>query len=144
MLMLTLERIGIRSRRLFAFVSQQATKLGPATATAASGCMAQLQSALAIVVRATLAGSVDLRTREALVRSLLHRAADDRGRYSGGIARWVVRELEPVLPRRDRHGIAPEARHGRSESGRIARRSVEWEGATYRVDLSFAEERRLR
>ena len=59
MLMLTLERIGIRDAATFAFAARQAAKLETGDGNRGFWVHAQLQSALALVLRMTIAGTLD-------------------------------------------------------------------------------------
>lgn len=142
MLMLTLERMGIRSASLMAFVSQRAKRLEVGDSTRGFWVMAQLQPALALVARMRMNGILDAEASESLVRSLFSVALDSGGHYMGGVARWLTRELVPHLP--DATDLDTSVLLGLAgpPAGSGAPR-VEWEGERYRVDFPAAELRRL-
>jgi hypothetical protein len=144
MLMLSLERVGIRDAATFALAARQAAKLETGDASRGFWLHAQLQSALALIVRMSSAGTVDAAGARSLVRSLLTVPLDGRGRYAGGVAQWMVRDLAPQLPQTDDSDIESRLIHavaGRSEGEHAPR--VAWEGQDYRVDVPFAERRRI-
>jgi hypothetical protein len=88
-----------------------------------------------------MVGSLDRRLAEELAVSLCAVPLGPGGRYSGGIAAWLERQLLPRLP----PGPTAEARIVAALSG--TRESpaarLSWEGQAYRVDLASAESRRL-
>lgn len=141
MLMLTLERMGLRAPSLYAFVSQRASSLEVHDTNRGYWVMAQIQSALALVSKMTLSGSLDRRVSESLIRSLFAVPLTDQ-RYGGGMARWIERELAPRLPSStDLDTSVLMALAGPSPGAHAPR--VEWEGERYRLDFSAAELRRL-
>ena len=143
MLMLALERMGFRAPALFAYLSRQATKLDTSDGNRGFWVMAQIQSAFALVARMSAAGTIDARRAEPLVRTLFAVPLDERGRYSGMLARWVEQQLSPALP----SAADMETRIMLAMSGpRLGDRAprIEWEGGQYRVDLPYAEQQRLR
>ncbi len=82
--------------------------------------------------------------RGALARSLLAVPLDARGRYAGGVARWLARDW-PLDCRRQSirgHGVALDSRPGGTEPRR-ARAAHRLGRAGYRVDPAFAERRRM-
>jgi hypothetical protein len=144
MLMLSLERIGIRDAATFAFAARQAAKLRTGDGNRGFWVHAQLQSALALVLRMTIAGTLDGDGARTVVRSLLAVPLDEHGRYAGAIARWLARELAPRLPPAvdlDMESRLILAMAGPSPGEHAPR--VAWEGQEYRVDLPFAERRRM-
>ena len=143
MLLLTLERLGVRSPELFAFVSRLAAALEIDDTNRGFWVMAQMQSALALVARMTAVGTLEPRTAEAMVRSLFTVPLDDRQRYAGALVRWVVRELAPKLPQATSVEASLIQGLAGPEAGDAAPR-VEWEGARYRVDPSVTDAQRLR
>lgn len=141
MLMLTLERMGLGAPALYAFVSQRAASLDVHDTNRGYWVMAQLQSALALLARMRMSGSLDARVSESLVRSLFALPLTDQ-RYAGGIARWIQKELAPRLPSStDVDTSLLMALAGPPLGGGAPR--VEWEGERYRLDFGSAELRRL-
>jgi hypothetical protein len=67
----------------------------------------------------------------------------DHERYAGGVARWVARELAPMLPSASDLDTSLLLALAGPPVGARTRR-VEWEGEQYRVDFPSAELRRLR
>ncbi|HEY6506838.1 MAG TPA: hypothetical protein VIY56_02420, partial [Vicinamibacterales bacterium] len=153
MLMLTLERMGVVSPGVYAAAARAGARVGELGAARAFWTIAQLQGALAILARLRSAGSVDVAAVEALTLSLVSLPLD-QGQYQGAVAGWLARDLWPRLPRSA--PVASEmaaiqwtkdvelvyALAGRPPAGGGDR--LRWEGQEYRVDLPFAERRRLR
>jgi hypothetical protein len=145
MLMLTLERIGIHDAATFAFAARQAAKLDTGDGNRGFWTHAQLQSALALLMRMTSAGTLTSDQAMILVRSLLAVPLDERGRYAGGLARWLAQVLAPQLPHdgdRDIESRVILGLAGPSPGDRAPRLS--WEGQDYRIDPAFAERRRMK
>ena len=142
MLMLALERMGIRSASLYAEVAERGARAASLQSERSFWTLAQLQGALAIVSRLTLSGSVSVATAERLVQSIIRIEFDDDGRYGARLADWVGQELRPVLPRRrDAEEQLVWGLAGPSP-GAAARRLL-WEGQQYVVDIPSAERKRL-
>jgi hypothetical protein len=141
MLMLTLERMGIRSPRVYAAAVRLAGRFAGQRAGHAFITLAQLQGALALVANLTAVGSLTTQSAETLVMSLTELAPEGEGRYRGSLAAWLDRELMPLLPA----GATSEARVIAGLAGPRSAEPprVEWEGQTYLVDLAYAERRRL-
>ncbi len=98
MLSLALEAGGIRTAAIHALAVRRASQISTRRANRAFWTLAQLQSALAQVLRMLKVGTLDAAAAEALVASLCAVPLDDGGRYSGAMAQWVERELAPKLP----------------------------------------------
>ncbi|HXD75078.1 MAG TPA: hypothetical protein VN628_15120, partial [Vicinamibacterales bacterium] len=99
-LMLTLERMGVRTLPLYAAAAQQAEKLTALDSARGTVALAQFQGALALVARLASVGTTDSATAETLARDLFAIRLDDSGRYSGGIASWISTRVLPLLPPR--------------------------------------------
>jgi hypothetical protein len=142
MLMLALERMGIRSPALYAAAAERGARAASLHTERSHWTLAQLQGALAIVSRLTVNGSADVATAERLVSSLIRVEFDHEGRYDGRIADWVVQELVPILP--GRRNVEEQLIWGMAgpSPGATARRLL-WEGQEYVVDLPAAERSRL-
>lgn len=140
-LLLTLERMGIRTPAVYASVARQASKVTSGNSNRAFWMLAQLQSALALVARMTTVGTLPPSEGQRLVTSLYGLPAEG-GRYAGGVALWLRRELLPLLPPSgDIEGRLIAGMAG-PDPGPSAPR-VFWEGQQYRLDLAAGERRRL-
>lgn len=140
MLALALERSGIRSPATYAAAARRASRVADGSGNRIFWTMAQLQSALALVLRMIEVGTIDRPRGESLVASLSAVPADD-DRYSGAIAQWFARALLPFLPVADSAESRVIAGLAGSAEATVAR--VSWEGEEYRLDLASAERRRL-
>lgn len=147
-LALTLERAGIVAAPVFAAAAQTASALsGIRSPEWRRVAVAEFQSAVAIIDRATRLGGIDRRSAHALISSLVALPMSaDRG-YDGAFAEWLERILVPALPRLDDVGDPIEeavlsACAGVRLDVRQAQ-TVEWEGRRYRVDPAGAELKRL-
>jgi hypothetical protein len=146
-LALALERMGFRDPALYAAAARHAERLEAAGhGERAEWAVAQFQGALAIVERATAAGSLDLAAAGALVRSLSSVTLEN-GRYGDRLASWIEHEMVPMLAARMGLSAAANAetvvlRAMAGPAGPATR--LEWEGLVYDVDPAEAEYRRLR
>ena len=143
MLMLTLERVGIRKPSAFVHAARRAARLNLDNGGRSFGQVAQLQSALALVARLRKANTFDLATTERVVHALFAVPADEHGRFAGALARWLSEDLLPRLPRADdaetRIIVGMAGRSAGADAPRVL-----WEGQAYRVDPARAEVRRMR
>jgi hypothetical protein len=145
MLMLTLDRMGVRDPRVFAMAAGQAKRLMALDGRRAFIALGQFQSALALTARLVRVRSLTAAAGEALVASLVAVPPADDGSYHGAIARWLDRSLAPALGWPASADVDAELVHslaGVIESSATAAK-VTWEGRTYRVDLVTPEQHRL-
>jgi hypothetical protein len=142
-LMLRLERMGIRTPATYAAAAHQAERLTALDATRGFTALAQFQGSLALLARLAAVRTIDTPTGERLVRDLVAVKLNDDGRYDGAMAAWLGSELRPVLPAGaiDEDALL-KAAAGAPSTG--PERRVEWEGQRYTVDPSGAELQRLR
>jgi hypothetical protein len=139
MLLLSLERMGVTAPEVYAAGLRQAR------ATLDGGGdrfwnVAQQQGALALVTRMTLTGSFSQADAEPLLRSLFALPLID-GELRGELAEWLQSKLAPHLPKADTlEARAIAALAGGPTPGNPR---VEWEGQVYRLDLAYAETRRI-
>jgi len=142
-LMLTLERMGIRTPATYAAAARQAERLTALDATHGFTALAQFQGSLALLARLAAVRTIDTPTAERLVRDLVAVKLNDDGRYDGAMAAWLASELRPVLPGGaiDDDALL-KAAAGTPSAGSEHR--VEWEGQRYTVDPGGAELQRLR
>ena len=161
MLLLTLERCGVRHPAVYVTGVRRAQQLATLDSRRMFVALGQFQSALALVARMTSVHTLDVSQAEALIASLANVPNSD-GRYGGAIATWIRQQLRPALVVSPKSAAAGgersdpgEARSGpgRSHPAGGSRRArtasdpasrVEWEGDVYRVDIAASEARRLR
>ncbi len=141
-LMLTLERIGIRSPALYAAAARRAERLTAFDGRRGFELQAQFQGALALV-----AGMVRVRTidsvRAAALITQLTALPFEQGRFSGAVAAFVRDDLvAATAPAASLELQVLRALSGPA-SAEPANRPIAWEGEAYRLDLGAAEFRRL-
>lgn len=141
MLMLTLDRLGIRAPAVYAAAARHAHRLGMYDGTRAFVGQAQFQGALAVVARLTLVRSIDAGRAAALVAQLAALPLREDGRYAGAVARWLRDDLLRGRPA-DPEAALIVALSGPASAESTAVR-LTWEGERYRLDLGFAERHRL-
>jgi hypothetical protein len=140
MLALALEEGGIRAPAIHALAVRRANQMSTRRPNRAFWTLAQLQSALAQILRMIKLGTIEPAAGEALIASLCAVPLDDGGRYSGAMALWVERELLPKLP----PGVSADSRIIAALAGPAgAATRVVWEGQEYRLDLATAERTRI-
>jgi hypothetical protein len=143
MLMLTLERIGVRRPAPYAALTRLAEQISALETTRARAALANIQGAIALVERLVRMRSVDLGTGERLLETLaLVPFKEERG-LLGGLVPWLRVELRHAL-RRDGgfEEILVEALAGSADEASIE--PVSWEGQQYRLDIAATERQRLR
>jgi hypothetical protein len=138
--MLGLEQAGIRKPAIYATVARKAESLGRLEGGRQFLALSQFQGALAAIVRLARNGSASPVELEELITTLARVPIQNDGHLAGGVIDWVRRDLlkgeddaaefllltalgGPAMPN------AP---------------TIEWEGASYRLDLAAAEAERLR
>ena len=141
MLMLTLERMGIRSPSTYVAALHRAGEVVSGDASQRFWSLAQFQGAIALMARMRRVGTLSLASATALIGSLSAVPFQD-ARFDGGVALWLRGELAKALPRDgtwEARTIAALA--GASDVATAPR--LFWEGQVYRLDLPFAERQRL-
>lgn len=145
MLMLTLERMGVRDPRVYAAAARQATQLMARAGRRGFVALGQFQGALALTARLARVHVLTASDAEALASGLAAVTLHDDGMYHGGMARWIDRALAPALQWPP--GADADTEFVRSLAGvpepAAALTKVSWEGRTYRVDLVTPELNRL-
>lgn len=145
-LMLTLERMGIRTPAIYAAAAQQAEKVMGLDQGRGAIAIAQFQGSVALLSRLVSVGTLDIPAVEALARDLFAIHLDDTGHYNGAIAAWIDGRVTPALPAAPPNGTVDDVilagAAGPQQTTSAAR--VEWEGQRYRVDPGGAELVRLR
>ena len=143
MLMLTLERIGVRRPALYAALTRLAEQVSALETTRARATLANVQGAIALVERLVRVRSIDASTAERLLEALaLVPFTRERG-FLGGLVPWLRFELRPALKGDGGfEEILVEALAGSTDEASIA--PVSWEGQQYRLDIAATERQRLR
>ena len=142
MLMLTLERMGIRDPALYRTAIHQAAGATGADPAHRFWTLAQIQGAVAVLARMRQNGTLSAPAAGSLVSSLAAVPIDASGSYRGAVARWIRTELARSLPAEATwEARVIEALSGPEAIGPVP--TFVWEGQRYRVDLRFAERRRL-
>ena len=155
-LLLTLERIGVRDPKLYAAAVVQVDRLSRiGDRDRAATALALFQGALSIVERARAARTLDAPAAEALVRSLVAVPIADDGEYFGGIGRWMTTAMVPAFVDRlappvvagtpSVEDVVLQAMAGRALSmADSPNLGLSLDGLSYTVDLAGAELARMR
>jgi hypothetical protein len=148
MLLLTLERMGIRSPSVHASIARQAHRMIEGSANQVFRRLAQVQSSVALVARMTKTGTLSREVGERLLTTLFALPLDG-DRRDGALAGWLERELLPLMPK-VASAVPSEIVEERLMAGLAgpdagpAARHLTWEGQKYRVDLAHGERQRLK
>jgi hypothetical protein len=145
-LMLTLERIGLRTPSAYVAAARQAEALAALDATRGAIALSQFQGAVALVARLVAVRTIDTATADRLARELFALRLDSGGYYEGAIGTWLVERVAPVLPPPPAGATIDDVilAGAAGPAGTAAAARVEWEGQRYRVDPGVAELARLR
>ena len=142
LLILTLDRIGIRSPSVFAAAVRHAMRLSPVDGRRGFVAQAQFQGALAIVSRMARVRTFSVPQAQALIEKLVALPFGDDGRYGGAVAGWLRNSVAAALPLGDTiESAILLGMSGPAAAERVPR--LAWEGQPYRLDLGAAERRRL-
>jgi hypothetical protein len=144
---MALEHAGIRRARPHAAVAAHAARLArldqPERGITA---VRQFQGALALILNAASATTLELPVADALLESLAA-VPFDRQRYDGAIADWIQQRLRPAIERATGLAVTTSAEelvvHGLAGPAGESR-PIRWEGLDYAVDLAGAARQRLR
>src|SRR5262249_24292810 len=98
MLLVTLERLGVRAPATYNALLQRAAAVASANSSRRFSLYGQCQGALALIARMRAAETISDRAANTLVLSLAAVSLQD-GDYDGGIAFWMRSELAKALPR---------------------------------------------
>jgi hypothetical protein len=145
MLMLALDRMGVRSATTYAAAARQAARLSALNGQRGFTALAQFQAALALVGRLVRVHSLPPATASTLVDALVAVPLNDEGAYAGGISRWVEGRLLPALttpPIDDVDARLVASLAGATDAEPVLKK-VDWEGRPYLVDLVSYEQRRI-
>ena len=143
MLVLTLERIGVKSPAVVASTARQAVRLGSVDGHRGFVALAQFQGALALVARMVTVHTIDVATAQKLIERLAALPLSDENRYMGAVAHWLRDTVVPVVPpAKSLEATIVGALSGPPSADGAPTRLI-WEGQRYRLDLGAAERRRL-
>jgi hypothetical protein len=142
MLILTLERIGVRRPAVYAALVRQAERVSDLKTVRARSSLAQFQSAIALVERLTRVRTIDVKTAEALLETLAAVPFREGRGYGGELVPWLQSQLRPALGGNGRlDDTLLEALAG---AGTVSVEQMSWEGQQYGLDLRTSERERLR
>lgn len=139
MLLQGLDRIGVSDPAVYAAGLRQARAAAEGGA-ARFWTMAQVQGAMALVLRMAAVETLTPRQAESLLAALFAVPLDE-GEFHGGLVTWLESALAPRVPRaatwqgRLVDGLAGPA----AAPGAV----ITWEGESYRLDLAYAERKRI-
>jgi len=139
MLLFSLERLGLSEPEVYSAGLREARALADGGAER-FWALSQFQGALAILVRMSATESVRPQDVGALVRSLFD-VSMPGGDVHGAVAEWMRGQLGPHLPSGDTWQARVTAAVAGGPTPGLP--EVDWEGQRYRVDLAFAERRRI-
>jgi hypothetical protein len=142
MLIVTLDRIGVRTPSLYSAAVRHAARLSSLDGRRGFVAQAQFQGALAVLSRMANVRTMTVAQTQTLVEKLVAVPVGDDGRYAGAVAAWLRNDVASALPLAD----TVEAAILRGMSGPASSEGaprVAWEGQPYRLDLGAAERRRL-
>ena len=141
MLMLTVERIGVRSPSVYLALQRRAADVVSGGIQHRFWSLAQFQGSIALIARMRRAGTISTPDASVLLASL--GAVPFRNdQYDGGVASWIRSELARKLPREGTwEARLISALAGPADESAAPR--LFWEGQEYRVDLPYAERQRL-
>jgi hypothetical protein len=144
MLMLTLERMGLRDPRVYAAATRHAGQLSSLEGRRAFVAYGQLQGALALLDRLARVRRLPPAQLEALTAALL-KTPVTAGTYNGGVARWIANDLRTDLKWAADVDVDDELVRALAgtEAPANVRPRITWEGHAYRVDFVAAEQSRL-
>jgi len=145
-LMLTLERMGIRAPSAYVAAAQQAEKLTALDAARGTIALAQFQGSIALLAHLAAVHSIGAPEADALARGLFALRLDDSGYYRGAVAAWLGERVIAALPPRSADQTTDDVLLAGVAGPPMATSAarVEWEGQRYVVDPGGGELARLR
>lgn len=142
MLIVTLDRIGIRTPSLYVAAVRHAVRLSAIDGRRGFVAQAQFQGALAVLSRMARVRTMTVAQAQTLLEKLVALPIGEDGRYAGAVAGWFRNDVAAALPLAD----TVEAAILRGMSGPASADGaprLAWEGQPYKLDLGAAERRRL-
>ena len=143
MLVLTLERLGIRNPRVYAAGARHASALTSLSGRRAFVAFGQVQGALAVLARLGRVHRLPPQALESLAASLF--ATPYESGYRGGIARWIDQDLRTALQIAADADVDEELVRALAgvEAAPETLPRIAWEGLSYRLDFVGPERSRL-
>lgn len=148
-LLVTLDRLDIRTPRTYARAVEAAQRIDERPRREQRVSLTVFQGALAIVERARVSRAISAATAEQLILSLAD-AVDRDAPVVPAVAKWLTTALADALPRlvkpdRWTGQTAYESQFLQALAGPVETDLpvVEWEGLTYRLDLTAADRQRI-
>ncbi len=144
MLMLTLERMGLRRPSVYVALARHAQRLTRLDPIQEDRALAQFQGAVAVLARMVRVQAIDSNGAEQLLETLALASVDAQRGYLGGITSWLLRHVRPMI------SAAPDTTLEEAIVQALAGRSLppapplSWEGQTYVFDLHASEATRIR
>jgi hypothetical protein len=144
MLMLTLERMGLRRPSVYVALARHAQRLTRLDQIQEDRALAQFQGAIAVLARMLRVQAIDPNGAEQLLETLALATVDTQRGYLGGIASWLrhVGQMIPAAPDTTLEEAMVQALAGRSSLPPAP--PFSWEGQTYVFDLHASEATRIR
>lgn len=143
-LMLTIERIGIRRPAVYAAMARHAGRLSLPDVERQRQALAQFQGAVALIARMTRVGTIDVPAADTLLTSLAGVPVDPVIGYSGGIAAWLHDRLLPILGSRADQRVRDVLLDALAGArAHVPPAHVIWEGQDYSLDLVTSERARM-
>jgi hypothetical protein len=142
MLMVTLERMGVRRAATYATAARLASRLAAQDSAHAFVALAQFQGGLALVHRMRMVGTLDQPRSEALLTSLFAIPLSPSGQYLGALLRWLDQDLRRAIRPAESLDAAIEAAAA-GPDGTVTAPRIQWEGKRYRVDPAAGELKRI-
>lgn len=139
MLLLGLDRVGVTDPTVYAAALRQARAAADGGA-ARFWTLAQLQGAMALVVRMAAVDTLTPSQAESLLKTLFAVPLDE-GEFRGAMAAWIETTFAARLPRAANwQGRLVEGLAGRAAPDAPA---IDWEGEPHRLDLAYFERKRI-
>ena len=153
MLMLSLERMGIRDPAVYVSLAQSADRFAAIEGAAElHNTLSQFQGSLALIERARLAGALPVTAVSDVLAALARVPLAEGGTFNGGIVAWLAADLLPALnvppqPQPESNAVERQVlavlAGARRNGGEQAAAALEWEGLEYRFDRGAMQRERF-
>lgn len=139
MLLQGLDRVGVTDPAVYAAGLRQA-RVAAEGGAARFWTIAQLQGAMALVLRMSAVDTLTPRQAQSLLQALFAVPLAE-GELRSGLVTWLETALAPSLPR----AATWQGRLVEGMAGQVLSdvRTIAWEGESYRLDLAYAERKRI-
>lgn len=143
MLMLAIERVGIRDPRVYADAARRAEQISSFDLRHRRVALGTFQAGIAVVDRFAKVRVVDTAAAERLLKGLVALPPDEHGRYSAAVRQWIIGPLAAAAQCRADAEIDRELVRAASGVPDASPTKITWEGRSYRVDIVGPEQTRL-